>query len=93
METIDEKKIQKLHNQNEDEDINFLESHSKLLIRNKGNIKSKLVRNKLEVMNNLGDKFDKYEDQLHLTKKGESINENKLEELTKGDSDKKNENL
>lgn len=90
MDTVEEKRIQKLNNQNEDEDMNFLENHNKLLISNKGKKKGVLVGDQLEVLDNFGDNLDKYVKQLHLTKRGESRNEIKLEDLNSGDSEKNN---
>jgi len=92
MDTVEEKKFEKLNNQNDDEDINFLENHNKLFLSNKVKKKGKHQRDQLEVLNNFGENLDKYLQQIQFSKIRESRNEQKQEGLISGNPEKNNEN-
>lgn len=92
MDTVEEKRIEKINYEIENEDIHFLENHNRLLNSNKKKKKGILIGDQLEILDNFGENLDKYVQQLQLTKRGESRNEDKLIGLSSGDSEKNNEN-
>jgi hypothetical protein len=92
MDTVEEKKFEKHNNQNDDEDINFLQNHKKLFLSNKGKKKETLQGDQLEVLNNFGENLDKYLQQIQFSKIRESRNEQKQEGLISGYSEKNIEN-